>query len=152
MTKVAKYNTYKGISTGITFGTPIATMLAVGKLFVERPATAISGGAVFALLLSALLLKDKLAENFKMPSALVIAVIVFVFCVLVENIIRPMKIISLVTIIACGVDELTFKGLYKRIETGFPKKAAEYKHYGFYAVKQPKIDELNAKEQKENEN
>ncbi len=152
MTKVAKYNTFKGISTGITFGAPIATMLAVGELLVERPSTAISGGAVFALLLSALLLKDKLAENFKMPSALVIAVMVFVFCVLVEKIIRPMKIISLVTIIACGVDELTFKGFYKRIETGFPKKAREYKHYGFYTVRQPQIDELTNKEQKENEN
>ena len=85
MTKVAKYNTFKGISTGITFGAPIATMLSVGELLVERPSTAISGGAVFALLLSALLLKDKLAENFKMPSALVIAVMVFVFCVLVEK-------------------------------------------------------------------
>lgn len=150
MTKVAKYNTFKGISTGITFGAPIATMLAVGELLVQRPATAISGGAVFALLLSALLLKDKLAENFKVPSSLVIAVVVFVFCVLVENIIRPMKITSLVTIIACGVDELTFKGFYKRIETGFPKKAGEYKHYGFYAVRQLQIDELT-KEQKQNE-
>ncbi len=146
MTKVAKYNTYKGISTALTFGTPIITMLIVGDFFTARPATAISGAAVFAMLLSALLTKDKLAEKFKAPSALVVAVIVFVLCVVVENIILPVKIISLATIIACGVDELTFKGFYKRLELSFPQQAQALKKFGFYVAKQATVDELQVKE------
>ena len=145
MTKVAKYNTYKGMSTALTFGTPIITMLIVGDFFTARPATAISGAAVFACFFG-VTYKDKLAEKFKAPSALVVAVIVFVLCVVVENIILPVKIISLATIIACGVDELTFKGFYKRIELSFPQEAQALKKFGFYAVKQITVDELKAKE------
>ena len=141
MTDVAKYNTYKGISTALTFGAPLATMLIVGDFFTERPATAISGAAVFALLLVALFAKDKLMEKFKAPSALVIAIVVFVFCVIAESILLPLKIIALVTIIACGIDELTFKNLYKRIETLFPKKAEERKRFGFYGIRQTTIDQ-----------
>lgn len=142
MTNVAKYNTYKGISTALTFGTPIATMLVVGDFFTKRPATAISGAAVFALLLVALFAKDKLAEKFKAPSALVVAIVVFVFCIIVESILLPLKIIALTTIIACGVDELTFKNFYKRVELSFPEKAAIYKRFGFYGTRQTTIDKL----------
>lgn len=141
MTNVAKYNTYKGISTALTFGTPIATMLAVGEFFT-KPSAAISGAAVFAILLSALLTKDKLAEKFKAPSALVVAIVAFVFCIIVENILLPIKIISLVTIISCGVDELTFKSLYKRTELLMPPQAAALKHFGFYGARQTTIDKL----------
>lgn len=150
MTNVAKYNTYKGISTALTFGTPIATMLAVGDFFTKRPATAISGAAVFALLLSALLTKDKLAEQFKAPSALIVAIVVFVFCVIVENILLPLKIIALTTIAACIVDEATFKGFYKRLEMQFPKKAAALKLFGFYKTRQTTIDVLAEEEKREN--
>lgn len=142
MTDVAKYNTYKGISTALTFGTPFITMLIVGDMFTKQPSTAISGAAVFALLLSALFAKDKLAEKFKAPGALLVAIGVFVFCVIVENILLPVKIIALAAIIFCGVDELTFKQLYKRVELSFPEKAAAFKRFGFYAVKQAKIDKL----------
>lgn len=141
MTKVAKYNIFKGISTALTFGAPIVSMLCMGEAFISRPATAISGVGVFALLMSALFLKDKLAEKFRAPSALVLSIVVFVFCVLVENVIRPLKIMALVTIIVCGVDELTFKGLYKRIELAFPEQAAASKRFGFYMAKQRTIDE-----------
>lgn len=142
MTNVAKYNTYKGISTALTFGTPIATMLAMGDFFTKRPATAISGAAVFALLLVALFAKDKLAEKFKAPSALVVAIVVFVFCMIVESILLPLKIIALTTIIACGVDELTFKNFYRRIELSFPEKAEALKRFGFYPHAQSTIDKL----------
>lgn len=142
MTNVAKYNTYKGVSTALTFGTPFATMLVVGDMFTKQPSTAISGAAVFAMLLSALFAKDKLAEKFKAPSALLVAVIAFVLCVIVENILLPVKIIALAAIISCGVDELTFKQLYKRIELSFSEKAGAFKRFGFYAAKQEKIDKL----------
>ena len=117
-------------------------MFAVGDFFTKRPATAISGAAVFALLLVALFAKDKLAEKFKAPSALVVAIIVFLFCVIVESILLPLKVISLATIVACGVDELTFKNFYKRIELSFPEKAAALKRFGFYPHAQATIDKL----------
>ena len=142
MSNVAKYNTFKGISTALTFATPITTMLVMGESFAKSPATAISGTAVFALLLTALFAKDKLAEKFKAPSALVLAIVVFVFCIIVENILLPLKIIALMTMAACGVDELTFKNLYKHIEAGFPMQSAVYKRFGFYGVRQATIDKL----------
>lgn len=148
MSKVAKYNTYKGISTALAFGTPITTMFVVGDFFTKRPAAAISGAAVFALLLTALFAKDKLAEKFKAPSALVVAVVVLVFCVIVENILLPIKIIALTTIIACGVDEMTFKNFYKRVEISFPDKAAAYKRFGFYGARQATIDKLTEEKAK----
>lgn len=140
MTDIAKYNTYKGISTALSFGTPLVTMACIGDMFVSQPSTAISGAAVFAILLSALLTKDKLAEKFKAPSALIVAIVVLLFCVIVENILLPLKIISLTTIAACGVDELTFKGLYKRIELRLPPVAQSYKRFGFYGVRQRTLD------------
>lgn len=145
MTKVAKYNTLKGVSTGLTFGTPLITMCCVGDVFIEQPATAISGAAIFALLLAALFAKDKLAERFKCPSALVVAITVFVFCCIVENVIRPLKMISLMTIISCGVDELSFKSFYKRLELGFPQEAQSLKRFGFYMTHQTTIDQLGGK-------
>lgn len=141
MTNIAKYNTYKGISTALTFGTPIITMACIGECFT-RPSAAISSAAVFALLLSALLTKDKLAENFKTPNALIIAIVVFVFCIIVEHILLPIKIIAFTTIIACGVDELTFKGLYKRIELRLPSTAQGYKRFGFYGVRERTLEQL----------
>ncbi len=140
MTKIAKYNICKGVSTVLTFGTPIVTMACVGDMFVERSSAAISGAAVFAILLAALLTKDKLAEKFKAPSALIVAVAAFVFCVIVENILLPLKIIAFATIIACCVDELTFKSMYKRVEMAVPDNAQTYKRFGFYCVKQQTLD------------
>lgn len=142
MTNVAKYNTFKGLSTGLTFGTPLVTMLCVGDVILTQPSSTISASAVFALIVAALFCKDKIAENFKMPSALMIAVAAFVFCILVENILYPMKIISLTTIAACLVDEVSFKRLYKLAELQLPKGAAAAKHFGFYLGKQSTIDSL----------
>lgn len=144
MTKVAKYNLYKGISTALTFGTPLITTLCLGSFFKKQPSTAISGTAIFAILLSLLFMKDKIAEKFKSPTALIVAILAFVFCVVVEAIIYPVKVISLMTIIACGVDELTFKHLYKCLELQMPKTAESFKKFGFYAIKQTTLDELAA--------
>lgn len=139
MTKVAKYNTYKGISTALTFGTPIITAACVGEFF-KQPASAISGAASFAILLSALLTKDKLAEKFKAPSALVVSIVVLMFCIIVEHILLPLKIIAFTTIVACGVDEPTFKSLYKRVELQLPQSAQNYKRFGFYCVRESTLE------------
>lgn len=143
MTDVAKYNTCKGVSTGLTFGAPLITAACMGDFFKQQPSTAISGAAVFAILLAALLAKDKVAEKFKAPSALIVAIVAFVFCVIVESILYPVKVIAFVTIIACGVDELTFKHIYKRVELSIPAQAQTLKKFGFFAAKQTTIDGLS---------
>lgn len=143
MTNVAKYNACKGVSTGLTFGAPLITAACMGGFFKQQPSTAISGAAVFAILLAALLAKDKIAEKFKAPSALIVAIAAFVFCLIVESILYPVKVISCVTIIACGVDELTFKHIYKIVELKLPQQAQGLKKFGFFAAKQTTIDGLS---------
>lgn len=140
MTNIAKYNTYKGVSTALTFGTPIVSAACLGDFFVKSPESAMSGTAVFAILLATLFAKDKLVEHFKAPSALIVALIVFMFCIVVENILLPLKIVSAVTMAACGLDELTFKNLYKRVEMKLPLTAQPYKRFGFYGVRQRTLD------------
>lgn len=144
MTDVAKYNACKGVSTGLTFGAPLITAACLGDFFKQQPSTAISGAALFAVLLSVLLAKDKIAEKFKAPSALIIAVAAFAFCVVVESIIYPVKVISFVTILACGADELTFKHIYKSVELGLPKRVQELKKFGFIAARQTTVDDLRS--------
>ena len=117
---VLKYNIFKGVSTLLTVGTPLITLACCGDMFVHRSETAISAAGVFALLIAALFFKDKLAEKFKTPSALVISVAVLILCVLIENIILPIKYVCIATIAASGVDELTFKSWYKKVERSFP--------------------------------
>ena len=128
---VCKYNTFKGVSTALTIGTPFVTLLCFGDFLVERSETAISAAGIFTLLIVALFFKDKLVEKFKSPSALIVAVAVLVIVVLTENLILPVKYVCIATIAACGVDELTFKRWYKQIEKKFPEQAKDYKHIGF---------------------
>lgn len=132
---VLKYNIFKGVSTVLSVGTPIATLACCGDFFVHRPETALSATGVFAILLSLLFFKDKLAEKFKSPSELVIATVVLVLIILVENILLPMKYVCIATIAMCGVDELTFKNFYKSIEQKFPQTVGGYKHFGFIFAK-----------------
>ena len=127
MTKVAKYNTYKGISTALTFGTPLVTMCCVGDMFVHQPAQAISGAGVLTLLIVMLFTKEKLAEYYKSPGALKLSITIFIICVLVKNIVDPMLWVTGVSIATCGVDELTFKSFYKRIELSFPQEVQSLK-------------------------
>lgn len=143
MKQVGKYNTFKGISTLLTMGTPIITLACCGDFFVERPATAISAAGVFAILIALLFAKDKLAEKIKTPSAFIISAAVLVIIVVVENILLPMKYVCIATMIASGVDELTFKRMYKALECKMPQCWQAYEHFGFiFAKTQDIFDEV----------
>ena len=146
MSNVAKYNTYKGISTSLTFATPIITLLSCGDILVERPATTVSATGIFVILLVMLFAKDKLAEYFKAPSALILSSTVLILILLIENIIAPMKIVCITTMIACGIDELTFKRFYMQISHKLPEIANDYKRLGFIFVSAKKLmEESNEK-------
>jgi hypothetical protein len=131
MKTVAKYNTSKAVSTVLSVGTPLITLACCGDFFIHRSETAISAAGIFAILIAMLFFKDKIAEKFKSPSALVVSIIVLVLILLVENILYPVKCVCIATIAACGVDELTFKNWYKKIEKGLPEDSDTYKHFGF---------------------
>lgn len=151
MKQVGKYNTFKGISTLLTIGTPIITLACCGDFFVERPATAISAAGVFAILIALLFAKDKLAEKIKTPSAFILSAAVLVIIVVVENIILPMKYVCIATMIASGVDELTFKRMYKALECKMPQCWQAYEHFGFIFAKTQDIFDEVQKEVNNNE-
>ena len=141
MKEVGKYNTFKGISTLLTIGTPIITLACCGDFFTERPATAISAAGVFAILIALLFAKDKLAEKIKTPSAFILSAAVLVIIVVVENIILPMKYVCIATMIASGVDELTFKRMYKALEYKMPHCWESDEHFAvIFARKQDILD------------
>lgn len=151
MKQVGKYNTFKGISTLLTMGTPIITLACCGDFFVKRPATAISAAGVFAILIALLFAKDKLAEKIKTPSAFIISAAVLVIIVVVENILLPMKYVCIATMIASGVDELTFKRMYKALECKMPQCWQAYEHFGFIFAKTQDIFDEVQKEVNKNE-
>ena len=143
MKTVAKYNTYKGISTALTFGTPIVTLLCCGDIFVERSEITISATGIFVILLVLLFAKDKLLEYFKAPSALILSTVVLVLILLIEHIIAPMKVVCIATMIASGIDECTFKRFYTSIASKLPLTAADYKHLGFLFTNTKKLMEAS---------
>ena len=151
MKQVGKYNTFKGISTLLTIGTPIITLACCGDFFVERPATAVSAAGVFAILIALLFAKDKLAEKIKSPSAFIVSAAVLVIIVVVENILLPMKYVCIATMIASGVDELTFKRMYKALECKMPQCWQAYEHFGFIFAKTQDIFDEVQKEVNNNE-
>ena len=151
MKQVGKYNTFKGISTLLTMGTPIITLACCGDFFVERPATAISAAGVFAILIALRFAKDTLAEKIKTPSAFIISAAVLVIIVVVENILLPMKYVCIATMIASGVDELTFKRMYKALECKMPQCWQAYEHFGFIFAKTQDIFDEVQKEVNTNE-
>lgn len=152
MKQVGKYNTFKGISTLLTIGTPIITLACCGDFFVERPATAVSAAGVFAILIALLFAKDKLAEKLKSPSAFIVSAAVLVIIVVVENILLPMKYVCIATMIASGVDELTFKRMYKALECKMPQCWQAYEHFGFiFAKTQDIFDEVQKEVNNEEE-
>lgn len=152
MKQVGKYNTFKGISTLLTIGTPIITLACCGDFFVERPATAVSAAGVFAILIALLFAKDKLAEKIKSPSAFIVSAAVLVIIVVVENILLPMKYVCIATMIASGVDELTFKRMYKVLECKMPQCWQAYEHFGFiFAKTQDIFDEVQKEVNNEEE-
>ncbi len=134
---VWKYNLWKGLSTLATVGTPIIVLATQYSLYYHRSETAISASGLFAILIALLFFKDKIAENWKMPSPLVLSIIVFVMIILIEHIIEPVKIVCIATMITCGADELFFKRFYKREELKFTTHGVNldlYKHFGFLFV------------------
>lgn len=139
MKQVGKYNLFKAISTVLTVGAPIITLACCGETFINEPKASLSAGAVFAILFSALFLKDKLAETFKAPSAFIISCIGLIFVVVVENLLTTMKVLFIVTMITSGVDELTFKRFYKAIETALPQCAQSHKFAGFLLTTTAKV-------------
>ena len=151
MKQVGKYNTFKGISTLLTIGTPIITLACCGDFFTERPATAISAAGVFAILIALLFAKDKIAEKIKTPSAFILSAAVLVIIVVVENIILPMKYVCIATMIASGVDELTFKRMYKALEYKMPQSWQSYEHFGFIFARTQDIFDTVQKEVNNNE-
>ena len=132
--KVWKYNLWKGLSTASTVGTPIITLAAQYKMFYDRPQTAISAAGIFAILIALLFFKDKIAENWKTPSPLVLSIIFFVLIQLVRRIVDPIEVVCIATMIACGADELFFKRFYKNEERKFSINDIDlnnYKQFGF---------------------
>lgn len=141
MKPVAKYNLFKGISTALTVGTPMISLMSCSDLFVHRSDTAISMAGVLAILLSVLFFKDKIMENLKVPSPFIISVIGLVLILLVESIMHPMKVILTATAVVTGADTLVFKRLYKNIELDFPDDIEKYKHFGFVITKSEILEE-----------
>lgn len=139
MSKIAKYNLFKGISTIVTLGTPIITLICTSDFFVHRPETAISATGIFTILITMIFLKDKIAENFKMPSAFILSLTVFILILLIENIIEPIKMVSLMTMLASGIDELSFKRIYKSVELQMPENIKSFKHIGFIFTSSNKL-------------
>ena len=140
MKQVAKYNTFKGISTALTVGTPIATLFACGDLFIHRSETAISAAGILGIIILMCIFKDKIAEKWKVPSAFVLSAAMFILTLLLEHIV--IRYVCLTTMIATGVDELTFKRFYKTIEILLPKEAEAYKHLGFLFTNTDKLMEV----------
>ena len=131
MGKIAKYNTFKAISTLLTVGTPILTICSCSDLIVHRSDTAISTAGMFAILISLLFAKDKIAEHLKMPSAFVLSTVVFILIIMLESILLPMKYVCIATMCTSGIDELTFKRFYKTIEVSLPENVSHKKVAGF---------------------
>ena len=143
MKTVAKYNICKGVSDVLTLGTPITTLLLCSDFFIHRSETAISATGIFVIIITMMLFKDKIAEKWKVPSAFVLSTAVFVLLLLVEHIIQPMKYVCLATMIASGIDEITFKQICRSLEHSLPESAALYKHLGFIFANTDKLQEVN---------
>ena len=150
MKPVAKYNTCKGISTVLTLGTPITT-LAICGIEITTPAGKISFAGVMVILITLLFAKDKLAENFKVPSAFVASIVGLMLILLVENILVPIKAVFIATMITSGIDELTFKSFYKQIEMLLPEQVKAFKKFGFIFASSEQILSFATKQSKETE-
>ena len=150
MKPVAKYNTCKGISTVLTLGTPITTLAICGAEIVT-PAGKISFAGAMVILITLLFAKDKLAENFKVPSAFVVSIVGLMLILLVENILVPIKAVFIATMITSGIDELTFKSFYKQIEALLPEQAKVFKKFGFIFASSEKILSFAPTQNKETE-
>lgn len=132
MKEVGKYNLFKVLSILLTCIPTALVALSYSDTIIKDKKASVSFVAIIAIIIVILFLKDKILENFKTPSPFVIALVLFIIIVLFEQIILPAKFVSMTVMIACGIDELSFKRIYKRIEFLLPEKAKAYKHVGFY--------------------
>ena len=139
MKLVGKYNLFKGMSIMITVVPVMLATFSQRNLIIKDGGTSVSFAAVIGVLIAFLMLKNKIAENVKMPSAFIISTILFVTIVMIEQILIPVKLISLTAMISCGIDELSFKRIYKRLELRLPELSESYKHFGLYLVKTDKL-------------
>lgn len=142
MKEVFKYNLFKSLSLVITCLPSFAVTAYYGDFIIRDSKATVSFAGVISILIALLFLKNKIAENFKVPSPFVIACILFFLTLLIEPILVQVRITCLVIMISCGIDELTFKRIYKSIEALMPDKAKAYKHFGFYICKSDKLKEL----------
>lgn len=140
MKQVAKYNIFKGVSTGLTIGTPIVTLACCGEFFVHNTGTSLSAAGVFTLLIVLLFMKDKIAEEFKMPPVFVLCLVGLILICMIESILVPIKSVLTATLITSGVDEFTFKQLYKNLEMRLPETAKSYKKMGFIFTTTKKLE------------
>ena len=135
MGEIGKYNLFKLLSILITCIPTLAVAFSYSDMIVHDSGASISLTAIIGILIAALFLKNKIAENFKLSSPLIVAGILLGIILLVEQILIPAKFTCLAVVISCAVDELSFKRIYKRIELRLPEKSQAYKHFGFYACK-----------------
>lgn len=135
MGEVGKYNLFKGLSMFITCIPTLIVCFSHSDAIVKDGGASISFAAMIGILIAILFLKNKIAENFKIPSPFIIATVLFVTITVIEKILLPVKFTCLTVMIVCGIDELSFKRIYKRIELLLPEKREVYKHLGFYICK-----------------
>lgn len=138
---VSKYNTCKAVSTLLTVGTPVISLASCSDLYVHRSESAISAAGIFAILFAILFIKDKLFENFKIPSPFVISIVGLIVIVMIESIIDPLKTLFVSTVVATGVDTITFRHIYKTMESSMPESAKKFTHFGFIFTKSENIGE-----------
>ena len=135
MKEVGKYNLFKALSTFITTVPTILVAFLFKDSIVYDTNASVSFAAMIGIICALLFFKNKIAENFKLPSPFIIASILFIVIIMIENILIPTKYICLTVMIVCGIDELLFKRIYERIEMLLPEKRNIYKHFGFYICK-----------------
>ena len=139
MKEIGKYNLFKALSIMLTVVPPLFVAYCFGNMIVYDTRASISLAAIIAIITALFFLKNKILENFKVPSIFVIALILFILLITVEQIIVPAKWVCGTVVICCGLDELIFKRIYKRIEALLPQKREAYKHFGFYFCKTSKL-------------
>lgn len=135
MKTVAKYNVFKALSSLLTILTPIVTLISCSELFVHRSDTAISTAGIVTIIISVLIFKDKLLENFKMPSPFIFCGISLIIIVCVESIIYPIKCVLISTLVVTGIDTVTFRRIYKNVERFLPADVDKFKKFGFITCK-----------------
>lgn len=142
MKSVAKYNIFKGISTLLTVGTPVVTLACCGDFVVHRTDTALSAAGVIAIIFSAYLLKDKIAENFK-PPLWAICLIGIVLIEIVKSIVMPVEIVLIATAAATGLDTVTFNKFCKQMYKCFPESVETKTYFGFVFTNTKSLLEQN---------